>query len=582
MVNAMEHEGFYTSGLHAMPAQGIYAGWVAHSGSFAADQVFWNEQKSISLILAGECFLDSAAQSELMRKGHELGKAPGGWLVHQYEEQGESFFAKLNGLFSGLLIDQQKGCAFLFNDRYGIERLYWCETKEATYFASEAKALLRILPELRVMDRRALAQLLTFGCTLEWTALFKGMQIAPSASLWRIENGHCQRATYFSASEWEMQEVLSENAFQEAFTEAFQRIIPLYLKASGRVGVALTGGLDTRMIMACLPADPQELVAYTYAGTQGRTRDVRVAASVARACGVEHSLLRIGPDFFENYEKLLDRTVYLTDGCFGALGVHEVYLNAQARRCSPLRLTGVFGSEILRGVSTFKPSRLSRELLVPEIRREAENVRPGEWAQMHSVTFAAFREIPWNIFGSLAACRSQVVFRTPFLDNEIVSLAYRAPESVRRSPQTAIRFIEGCRSTVSAIPTDRGHLGRGPSWARAFRRGVAELTFKLDYFQNEGMPHRMMRWDSLFQSMNDVLPMFGQHKFLHYRRWFRQELAGWLRSVASEEDARDSAIWNRGEVKRMVEEHIGGARNRIADIGGMLTWRAIERTLLRG
>ena len=53
----------------------------------------------------------------------------------------------------------------------------------------------------------------------------------------------------------------------------------------------------------------------------------------------------------------------MTDGYLGSLGAHEIYLNSQARALSPVRVTGVFGGEILRGVSMFKPLYLAPRLL---------------------------------------------------------------------------------------------------------------------------------------------------------------------------------------------------------------------------
>ena len=50
----------------------------------------------------------------------------------------KQFFESLNGLFSGLLIDLRKNKAFLFNDRYGFDRLYFHESGDELYFASEA------------------------------------------------------------------------------------------------------------------------------------------------------------------------------------------------------------------------------------------------------------------------------------------------------------------------------------------------------------------------------------------------------------------------------------------------------------
>src|SRR4029453_11827809 len=127
MVSSMEHESFYDSGMYSVPEMGIYAGWVAHENSLAAGQPFFNERSDVVLLFSGECFVDPETRTDLRQKGHELGPAAGSWLVHLYEEEGDRFFEKLNGLFSGLLIDKRQGKAFLFNDSYGMERLSWNE-----------------------------------------------------------------------------------------------------------------------------------------------------------------------------------------------------------------------------------------------------------------------------------------------------------------------------------------------------------------------------------------------------------------------------------------------------------------------
>src|SRR5439155_11261276 len=423
MTRCMIHESSYISGTHFVSEMGVYAGWVAHDESFAASQVFLNEQKDVALIFSGECFVDHEIRAGLKQKGHQLEKNKPDWMVHLYEEEGDQFFERLNGLFSGLLIDKRKRKAFLFNDRYGVERIYYYEADGEFYFASEAKALLRILPELRQFDDEGVTQYLAFGCTLEWRTLFKDIQLLPGGSVWSFENGRCQKRKYFSPETWEEQPVLTAEPFESEFRRTFKRILPRYFESESKIGVSLTGGLDTRMIMACRPDSARDIVCYTFSGEKGLTLDDRLAAQVARSCGLEHRLLRIGSDFFSDFAVHADRTVYLTDGCFGILGAHEAYFNGQARRLAPMRLAGNFGSEVLRGVSTFKPLELSQDLLSSEFRCAVDSsVREFSDSEEHAVTFAAFQEIPWNLFGSVAACRSQVTFRTPYLDNELVTL----------------------------------------------------------------------------------------------------------------------------------------------------------------
>src|SRR5207245_2473716 len=52
----------------------------------------------------------------------------------------------LNGRFHGLLLDRARRTATIFNDRYGLQRLYVHESKDAFYFAAEAKAILTVRP----------------------------------------------------------------------------------------------------------------------------------------------------------------------------------------------------------------------------------------------------------------------------------------------------------------------------------------------------------------------------------------------------------------------------------------------------
>ena len=365
MTAAMRHQPFYKSGFLLAPEFGVHAGWVAHT--FASNRVCSNEQNDITLLLAGECFVEPEIKTWLRKNGHDFTGCGDDFLVHLYEEWGDDFFARLNGSFSGVLIDRRRRKVFLFNDRYGLERIYWHETREGFYFASEAKALLRIDPELRRFDEQGVAEFLTCGCPLEERTLFRGISLLPGGASWSFENGTCVKHKYFSPESWEAQYPLSVEAFESAFQETFERVLPRYIESDSRLGISLTAGLDTRMIMAGLPKSKVNAICYTYSGQGRDTLDARLAARVAAGCGLEHKILHVDSDFLENFSAWADQTVFTTDGYFGITGAHEIYLSRQARQLSPVRLTGIFGGEVFRSVSTFKPVNLSAELLKPEM-----------------------------------------------------------------------------------------------------------------------------------------------------------------------------------------------------------------------
>ncbi len=581
MVSSVQHEDFYASGTYFLEQMGVYAGWTAHEESFAAEQVFFNEQRDVALILSGECFVDPEARSGLRRKGHKL-ETNNDWVAHLYEEQGEQFFENLNGLFSGLLVDKRQKKAFLFNDRYGTERIYWHQTSDATYFASEAKALLSILPELRELDPNGVAQFLAFGCTLGWQTLFHGIRLLPGGSLWIFEDGTCNKRQYFDSRTWESLPSLSVEGFESVFEETFKRVLPRYLETNSKLGFSLTGGLDTRMIMACRPQAADGSTSYTFTGNEHETLDDRIAAQVAQACGLEHYLLRLGADFFSDFASYADRTIYLTDGCMAAMGAHEIYFNRQARRLAPVRLTGLYGSEILRGVSTFKPVGLSPSLIDHGFRQMVStSVSEFTADRAHPITSAAFRNAPWNLFASAAASRSQVTLRTPYLDNEIVVLAFQAPETLRKSSRPALRFVESNSKRLRDIPTDRRIECKNAGVINRLKRLFFEASFKVDYFHNEGMPNWLLPFDSILERIDSKVRIFGHHKFLHYRSWFRRELAEYVKSVVANARIRRTPFWNLDFLEYIAREHIAGRKNYTLEINAVLTLEAVERLLLR-
>src|SRR4030095_12410702 len=234
---------------------GVFAGWVAIEGSASASQPVRTPRADIALLFAAELVARHEARS----------------VIPLYERQGEHFFGDLNGLFSGLLVDRRQQRTILFKDLYGMERIYYHESPAGFLFASEAKALLSVLPELQAYDHEGLVQFLQSGCTWGSSTLFRGIKRLPGASRWVLTPGTCQKQQYFDRATWETQLPLSSKAFTDEFDNTFTRIVSRYFDSGAPIGISLTGGLDTRLIMACQSPGRQSGVSYTFAGVAGES-----------------------------------------------------------------------------------------------------------------------------------------------------------------------------------------------------------------------------------------------------------------------------------------------------------------------
>ena len=259
-------------------------------------------------IFSGEEYPEPGITRRLKDQGHELATAGPSYLVHLYEEEPD-FPASLNGRFHGLLTDRTRRSAILFNDRYGLHRIYYHESNETLYFAAEAKAILAVRPELRTADPRGLGELVSCGCVLENRTLFKGIHVLPPASAWVFRDASLQqKRTYFQPQEWENQEPLEPEAYYQTLRATFSRNLPRYFRGRERIGMSLTGGLDTRMIMAWQKSPPGSLPCYSFGGLFRECQDVLLARKVARTCGQPFQVIPVGEEFLSRFPHYAERT----------------------------------------------------------------------------------------------------------------------------------------------------------------------------------------------------------------------------------------------------------------------------------
>src|SRR6267143_1072947 len=171
MLGCMLHEPFYTHGTYVLAERGCYLGWVSHSNSFSDGNPIVSASGDTVLIFAGEHFAHREPGSP--GNGHPAGDAS--HLLSLYETKGESFLGDLNGWFAGVLLDLRKRTLLLFNDRFGVHRVYYHEGKDSFAFASEAKSLLSVRPDARRLDPRGLGEFLGFGTVLDNRTLFSNI-----------------------------------------------------------------------------------------------------------------------------------------------------------------------------------------------------------------------------------------------------------------------------------------------------------------------------------------------------------------------------------------------------------------------
>jgi asparagine synthase (glutamine-hydrolysing) len=579
----MLRESFYSSGTYANENLGVWVGWTCHEKTFSDCLPIWNEARNVCLLFVGEVFSDGATLANLRNAGHSIEGTNASYLVHLYEDRGLEFVRGLNGWFCGVVIDLRKRSVALFTDRYGLGRVYYHEDAGGFYFGSEAKSLLRVLPRLRELDTKGLGEVLTCGCTMRGRSLYSGVSVLPPAALVTFDPAvGIKRGTYFAASEWENQEPLSGEAFYAKLLELYPRVLQRYFREGERSAMSLTGGLDGRMVMAWSKQGPGCFPCYTFNGPYRICEDARLARLIANACKQEHRLISVGDECLGRFPELARKTILCGDGAMNVTGAIELYTNELCRHVAPIRMTGNYGSEILRHSVAFKPWLGAQEFVIGDLLPtilEAQAVYQEESAGRR-LSFIVSKQVPCHHFNRFVVEQSQLSVRGPFLDNDLVNLAFRAPASALDSREVSLKLIAAGNPLLGRIPTDRGITWPANPYVNRVRYFWKDTMARAEYACDYGLPNWLAPVDRCLTATHIEKIFLGKQKFCHFRIWYRKQLASYVGDMLLDPRALSRPYLDKVRTRRLVEAHLAGKGNYTLHLHMLLTLELIHQLLL--
>jgi len=584
MLGRLYQENFYRSDKMIDKSLGLYIGWTNFSDTPYSRMPIWNENKDVYLIIIGQIFDSDNNKRWLKNKNHLFDMNNYDYLVHLYEEKGEEFFRCLNGQFAGLLADCKKRVIYLFNDRFGFGRIYYRKLNNEIYFSTEAKTLLELFPDCRDFDYEALADYLVCGCTLNNKCLFKNISILPPASVWKIcENGFKDQLKSYGLSfiDDNQRDSLSADQYYDNLKTTLQNTIPNYFPKDIPIGISVTGGKDTRIILSFVDLSKLNITAYTFGSIYRNNRDEKIGKEIARVLNLPFKTIKVGSDFLNSFPALAEKTIYITDGTMDVSGAPDLYCNRIAREIAPIRITGNYGQEILEGAISFKPTHLGENFIIEDLNkllRQSFERYYSEQKDCSRFSFIIRKQMPWHHYNRYKLESSQLQMHSPFLDKDIITLASKiriesnpAIESIR------IRLYSEANPELSKIETDRGFKANHISKFNKIKTYYQEFLFKSEYAFDYGMPNFLSPFDFLLKPFHPEKLFLGRHKFYHFRIWYRDILKEYVQEILLDEATLSRPYLNRPLVEKIIKSHIKGIQNHTYEIHKLLSIELINR-----
>jgi asparagine synthase (glutamine-hydrolysing) len=360
-----------TSGalIRALTPRGPDASWSAVRDSLAlvetrlavidlSDDVVYpipNERGDVHLVFNGEIYDHEALRKELESRGHRFRtRCDAEVVLHGWEEWGVDVFPRLNGMFGLAILDERSGEIVLARDRLGIKPLVRTTGKRFA-FSSDAMALVEAGLSSGELDLPALRGFVAFQYVVPpATGIADVVQVGPGTAVCRRRDGTEREILW---AETPFSQARSDGATTlDAVDEALLNAVRRQLVADVEVGVFLSGGLDSTLVLsaaAALGARPQAF-SLGFAG-QGDYDEAGTAAHVAKRLGVPHHVTQFNGSFVSAVESIARAyDTPFADSSAAAM----LELAAFARERVTVALSGTGGDDLFAGYYRHRAHRL--------------------------------------------------------------------------------------------------------------------------------------------------------------------------------------------------------------------------------
>jgi asparagine synthase (glutamine-hydrolysing) len=494
---------------------------------------------------------------------------------------GPDALLKFNGMFALALWDRKERTLLLARDRYGIKPIYYAQQGWRFAFGSEQKAIL-VQPDFRrELNKRALLEYFTFQNIFTDQTLLQDVHLLPAGHhlMLSAHDGRATRHQYWDYRFREPEQAASKGEYVEELDRLFRQAVNRQLVSDVELGAYLSGGMDSGSITAIAAQSFPNLKTFTcgfdLSSASGielafdeRTKAEAMSARfktehyemVLKAGDMERSLPavarhleepRVGQSYPNYYAaKLTSKFVKVVlsgsggDELFGGYPwryyrasnsqsfehyVDQYYLYWQ-RLANNTELKAMF-APIWGDVSSVWTRDIFRDVFATH---DNALERPEDYIN-HSLYFEAktFLHGLFVVEDKLSMAHG-LESRVPFMDNDLVDFAMQCPVGLKLN-----NLAEVLRINENEIGSKQGK-----------------------YFQKTNDGKQILR-DVMSRYIPDEITKAAKQGFSSPdASWFKGESIEFVKRSLLKKDARIYEVLDRKAVTKLVEEHLGGEKNR--------------------
>lgn len=306
-------------------------------------------QGSVWIVFNGEIYNYKELRAELEGQGHVFRTCSDSEvIIHGYKQWGAKVFDHLNGMFGVAIWDVKRKRLVIARDPMGIKLVYYRVANGKLSFGSEIRPVLAAESSRPNVDSTALNLFLRFRFTPSPLTIFEGVRKLAPGTMLVVEDGRCREERWYDFRPEPVSDVPNDQEASEELRDLYRAAVRRHLLADVPVGILLSGGLDSGLLLALMNEHGRNWHSYTVGyGTSFADDELADAAETASLLRAKHTQVRLDQAAFE---KALPDIVRCLEEPVAASSIVPMYFVCQrARQDVKVTLIGQGPDELFGG-----------------------------------------------------------------------------------------------------------------------------------------------------------------------------------------------------------------------------------------
>jgi asparagine synthase (glutamine-hydrolysing) len=312
-------------------------------------QPMFDAERSVCVIFNGEIYNYQELRLQLQGRGHHFQTSSDTEvIVHGYKEWGTDVFNHLNGMFGLGIWDLEKKRLVIARDAMGIKLIYYRIMDGRFIFGSEIRALLASEESQPSIDPIALNLFLRFRYTPSPLTILQGIRKLAPGSMVVVEQGKYREERWYNYTPVPFSNSKEDTEATHELLELYRAAVARHLLSDVPVGILLSGGLDSGLLLALMNEHGGPWPAYTIGyGETFEDDELADAAETASLLGARHVTVKLDQ---AEFERSLPKIVECLEEPIAASSIVPMYfVSERARQDVKVALIGQGPDELFGG-----------------------------------------------------------------------------------------------------------------------------------------------------------------------------------------------------------------------------------------